>query len=179
MFINILFSVILTLIFILIYHFKSYCIYLCNCIISYDRILFGLSCNMLFLTLQPALYWLYAAPYQYIRILEHILYITAYQWFFSINYNSIYIIDLYTGNNSLITATSSYFICYNGRYRISTSSSNSLHSFGISNIGIKLDCLPARYLSIPLIINKCCLLGRCYELCGTFHHSMIFSLIII
>ena len=135
---------------------------------------------MLYLTLQPAIYWLYSAPYQYIRVLEHIIYIIGHQWFFSLNIDNVYLLDLYGGNtNSLITSTYCYLLIYNGRYRISTSSSNSLHSFGISNIGIKLDCLPGRYLTVPIKLNKGLPMGRCYELCGTFHHSMFFSLFIL
>lgn len=187
MFINILFSVILTLTFMYIYHFQLYGVYLWNSIINYDRTLFGYSCNILFLTLQPSIYWLYSAPQAYVRMVEYILYISGFQWFFAFTYSCINInirfTDIFNNNNSLINISNSinngYLLIIHGRYRITTSSSNSLHSFGISNMGIKIDCIPGRYINLPLLINKGYVFGRCYELCGHFHHAMIFSLVIV
>ena len=157
------------------HHTHSYCIYIGNCYIAYDRILFGYSVNLLFILLQPAIYWLYASPYIYLHIMENILFIQGYQWFFGFKYNNMHI-NMF--GDTMLNNDNIFIILNIGRYRIATSSNNSLHSIGICSIGIKLDCVPGKYLSIPIILNKGYIIGRCYELCGQLHHIMYFNILI-
>ena len=52
--------------------------------IKYDRVMFGFSVSLLFMVLQPGLYWLYASTEVYIKIVDHKLWIGAYQWYWKL-----------------------------------------------------------------------------------------------
>lgn len=54
------------------------------------------------------------------------------------------------------------------------SSIDIIHSFGISSLGIRIDCIPGRINSINEIIKlNGKLRGLCYELCGQYHSNMV------
>ena len=55
-----------------------------------------------------------------------------------------------------------------------------VHSFGISCLGIRIDCIPSRInLVFELVKLNGKIRGFCYELCGQFHFNMvIFGLVL-
>ena len=126
MFVNILFAIIVIIIRIIIiiagclrimYAFGFHT-YRCLNLILHDRIIFGLSVSLLFMVMQPGLYWLYSNNEVYIKIVlheatrtaerqrererereikivKHKLFIGAYQWYWKRNGHDI----INTSNN--------------------------------------------------------------------------------
>ena len=49
-----------------------------------------------------------------------------------------------------------------------------IHSFGLSSLGMRVDCIPGRINCLFELVKFCGKLkGLCYELCGQYHSSMI------
>ena len=49
-----------------------------------------------------------------------------------------------------------------------------VHSFGISCLGIRIDCIPGRInLVYELVKLNGKIRGFCYELCGQYHSNMV------
>ena len=54
------------------------------------------------------------------------------------------------------------------------SSFDIIHSFGLSSLGIRVDCVPGRInVVFELIKLNGKLKGLCYELCGQYHSYML------
>lgn len=54
------------------------------------------------------------------------------------------------------------------------SSIDIIHSFGLSSIGIRIDCIPGRInIIFELIKLNGKIRGLCYELCGQYHSTMV------
>ncbi len=54
------------------------------------------------------------------------------------------------------------------------SSLDIIHSFGLSGLGIRVDCIPGRInIVFELVKLNGKLYGYCYELCGQYHSNML------
>ena len=54
------------------------------------------------------------------------------------------------------------------------SSIDIIHSFGISSLGIRVDCVPGKInIVFELIKLSGKIKGLCYELCGQYHSNMV------
>jgi len=56
-----------------------------------------------------------------------------------------------------------------------------IHSFSIYSLGLKIDAIPGRFNSTGIIrtLSKGEIRGWCFELCGSGHSSMLFSMLIL
>ncbi|UAT43125.1 cytochrome c oxidase subunit II [Anaplasmataceae bacterium AB001_6] len=105
------------------------------------------------------------------------------QWYWSYNYpdhNNIsfdsYMIqdsDLKNGDVRLLSVDRELVVPTNKNIRVILTSSDVIHSWGVSALGVKMDAIPGMINETWFNINKPGkYYGQCYELCGSLHGFM-------
>jgi len=107
--------------------------------------------------------------------------VVAFQWywiFFLFKYSVIFSnllveSDYFIGDLRLLQCNNNFTLLSLVVYKLWLTSIDVIHSFTISSLGVKVDCIPGRCTELAIVSNlQGTFYGQCSELCGVLHGFM-------
>nr|AWV84396.1 cytochrome oxidase subunit II [Tettigades dumfriesi] len=109
--------------------------------------------------------------------------IIGHQWYWSYEYSDFLDVefdsymkstmDLEIDEFRLIETDNHLILPFNTQIRLMITSSDVLHSWAMSSLGVKIDAVPGRLNQSSILINRPGLMyGQCSEICGANHSFM-------